>query len=219
MRRSRQMRIQLSEEQAHSFRIYMNHLLLWNPRSGLISSRDEHRVMSRHFLDSLCLFTVMDIRDGARFLDIGSGGGFPGLPLKICRPETYLTILEPKEKRYFFLKSLVKLLGLKGVNLYCQRAQDFKHGSSMHEGFDLVLARAIGGMEKMVSICFPFVREGGIFVAYKGRRVEGEVAGAAKQIERAGGELQGAVPVKIPGVEASRYLVLTSKPCREKRVR
>ncbi len=214
VRRSRQMRIQLSEEQTHSFRIYMNHLLLWNPRSGLISSRDEQRVMSRHFLDSLSLFTVMDIQDGTHVLDVGSGGGFPGLPLKICRPEIYLTILEPKEKRYFFLKSLVKLLGLKGVSLYCRRAQDVRHESSMREGFDLVLARALGGMEKMVSICFPFVREGGVFVAYKGPRVGGEVAGAAKQIERAGGELQGAVPVRVPGVEASRYLVLTSKPYR-----
>jgi len=143
---------------------------------------------------------------------VGSGGGFPGLPLKICRPKIFLTLLEPKEKRFFFLKNLVTALGLEKISLYCRRAEEACRDSALREGFDLVLARAVASMEQLVSICFPFVRKGGIFVAYKGRLVEEEVAQAFEQIKQAGGELLGVVRVDVPGISERRHLVLTHKP-------
>lgn len=175
--------------------------------------------MTRHFLDSLGLLTLLDLRDGARVLDVGSGGGFPGLPLKICRPGIFLTLLEQKEKRFFFLKSLVKTLGLERVYLCHRRAQEAHQDLSLRERFDLVLARAVAGMEKLICLCFPFVREGGLFVAYKGRRVKAEMAQAFKQIEEVSGELLGMVRIKIPGGSAQRYLVMIQKFSGEKKHR
>lgn len=203
--------LQLSDSQIRSFRIYWDLLQVWNPSSGLISSRDEHRVVSRHFLDSLSVLKVLDVLKGARVMDVGSGGGFPGVPLKICRPAVYLTLLEPKEKRFFFLKTLVKTLGLKEVTLFCRRADEADHEPTIQEGFDLVLTRAVAGMERLVQICLPFVRRGGLLVAYKSRRVEEELARASRQIKVAGGELMSVIPVKVPGSPELRSLVLIQK--------
>lgn len=214
-----QLGVRLSEDQVRSFRIYKDHIQFWNPRTGLISPRDEDRVQSRHFLDSLSLLTVLDLRDGARVLDVGSGAGFPGLPLKICRPGILLTLLEPKEKRYIFLKSLVRALGLERVALFCRQAQEARRDLALRERFDLVLSRGVASMEKLINLCFPFVRKGGAFVAYKGRRVEEEVARAAVQIEGAGGELQGVFQVNVPGIPQRRYLVLVQKFHRTKGLR
>jgi len=203
--------LRLSHSQIRSFRVYGDLLRIWNPSTGLVSPRDEHRVVSRHFLDSLSVLKVFDVLKGARILDVGSGGGFPGLPLKICRPEVSLTLLEQKEKRFFFLKTLIKTLGLKEVTLFCRRAEEAHREPDMHEGFDIVLARAVARMEKLVQICLPFVRTGGIFVAYKSRRAEEELTRASRQIKGASGELLSVVPVEVPGSKGLRSLVLIQK--------
>ena len=219
VRGCQQLGIQLTEEQIRTFRVYRDHLQSWNPRKGLISPGDEQKMGSRHFLDSLSLLKVLDLRDGAKVLDVGSGAGFPGLPLKLCRPGIFLTILEPKEKRFYFLKNTVTTLGLERVSLYRRTAQDAYRDHSLNEEFDLVLARAVAGMKKLIALCFPFVRQGGVFVAYKGRRAREEVSRASAQIEEAGGELLGVVPVGVPGVSARRYLVLMRKLAEEKGIR
>jgi 16S rRNA (guanine527-N7)-methyltransferase len=206
-----QLGVQLSEEQALSFQAYWAHLKFWNPQARLVSSGDEDKVMSRHFLDSLSLLKVLDLRAGARVLDVGSGGGFPGFPVKICRPKISLTILEPRERKFFFLKSLTATLRMQEVTLLCKRAQEACRDPGLREVFDLVLARALANMKELVDMCFPFVREGGIFVAYKGRRVEEEMTQARKRIQHVGGEVLGVVPVHVPGTSAQRNLVVTAK--------
>jgi 16S rRNA (guanine527-N7)-methyltransferase len=214
-----QLGIQLTKEQVSSFRIYRHHLKFWNPSTGLISPQDEQKVDSRHFLDSLSLLNVLDLRQGTRVLDVGSGGGFPGLPLKVCRPGIFLTLLEPKEKRFYFLKNMVTALGLERVSLYCQTAQEARRDPSLSGRFDLVLARAVAAMNKLIVLCFPFVRAGGVFVAYKGRKVKEELSRASAQIEQASGELQDVVRVYVPGVPAPRYLVLMKKLAEQKGLR
>ncbi len=213
------MGVRLSEDQIRCFETYLSHLLFWNPRTGLISSRDEHRVPGKHFLDSLCLLSVIDLLAGARVLDVGSGGGFPGLPLKILRPEMCLTLLEPKERRYFFLKDLVRTLGLQNVSVRCQRAEEAAGDSRLRKSFDLVLSRAVARLDRLIGICGGFLREGGVFFAYKGSRVDEELALASDEIVRAGAELQGVVPVKVPGISAQRCLVMISVPLKGKESR
>ena len=218
IRGCQQLGIRLDEEQVLCFQRYRQQLLFWNRRARLISSRDEEKMLSRHFLDSLSLFQVLDLREGTRILDVGSGGGFPGFPLKICRPEVFLTVLEPKERRYFFLKNLTTTLGLDKITILCQRAQEVRQNPLWRKAFDLVLARAVAEMKELVSICVPFVREGGIFVSYKGRRVEEEMAQARSRVEDLGGQILGLVPVQVPGITARRYLVLIQRPYRDKEV-
>lgn len=185
----------------------------------MISAGDEDKVLSRHFLDSLSLLQVLDLRDGARVLDVGSGGGFPGLPVKICRPGIYLGLLEPRERKIFFLKSLTAALGLERVTFFHRRAQEACQDPGLREGFDLVLARAVANMRELIGICFPFVRKGGLFVAYKGSRVEDEMKQTYQRIEEVGGDVLGVVPVHVPGTSAQRHLVLMRKSSEEKEIR
>jgi 16S rRNA (guanine527-N7)-methyltransferase len=208
----RELGLKPSGEQIRCFQIYMRQLRIWNPSAGLISSGDEPRTLSRHFLDSLGLFRILDLLAGARVLDVGSGGGFPGLPLKMMRPEILLTILEPREKRFYFLKDLVRTIGLQGVCLRRQRAETASRNVDMRGAFDLVLARALASMDRLVSMCFPFVRRGGLFVAYKGQRIGREMVAAGGPIERAGGELVGMIGVTIPGSSTARNLVIVQRP-------
>jgi len=219
IRGCQQLGIRLNEEQVLCFQTYSNQLRFWNRQARLISSCDEEKMLSRHFLDSLSLFQVLDLRVGARILDVGSGAGFPGFPLKICRPEVYLTVLEPKERRYFFLKNLTTTLGLDKITVLCKRAQEVCQDPSLRKAFDLVLARAVADMKELVSICFPFVREGGIFVAYKGRRVEEEMAKAQPNIEEVGAQVLGVVRVQVPGTAARRHLVFMQRPYGDKGLR
>jgi 16S rRNA (guanine527-N7)-methyltransferase len=203
--------IQLFEEQIRSLRIYRDHLLLWNPRAGLISTGDEPQVLSRHFLDSLSLLWILDLLSGATVLDVGSGGGFPGIPLKICRPEICITLFEPQEKRYYFLKSLVRKLGLNGVSLHRCRAQEAWHDPAMRARFDLVVARAVTGVGNLVGMCFPFLRRGGLFVSYRGKRMAREEVRASQEVSRYGGEFLGVVRVEVPGIAGHRHLLLAYK--------
>ena len=203
--------IKLNEKQVRSFRVYRDHLLDWNPRAKLISSKDEIRILNRHFVDSLSLLKVMDVLPGMKVLDVGSGGGFPGLPLKICRPKICVTLLEPKEKRYYFLKSLVRRLGLKGVNLCRRQAQEARRDQDLEERFDLVLARAVSATSRTMNLCFPFVRPGGLFVSYRGQCIGGQADQIAEQAKRAGAEMVGMVRVKIPEEGHARYLLIACK--------
>jgi 16S rRNA (guanine527-N7)-methyltransferase len=173
-------------------------------------------VVRRHLLDSLSLLCVFDLLEGTRVLDVGSGAGFPGLPVKILRPEISITLLEPKEKRFLFLKNLVRIMRLEKISLRCQRAEEAGLDAGLREKFDLVLARAVARLDMLIPLCGIFLREGGVFVSYKGRGVEQEVTRASGAVLRVGAELQGVVPVDVPGISAQRNLVLMYRPLRSK---
>jgi 16S rRNA (guanine527-N7)-methyltransferase len=160
----------------------------------------------------LSLLSVLDPLGGARVLDVGTGGGFPGIPLRICRPRIDLTLLEPKEKVWYFLKTLLKDLGLDDVSLRRQRAQEAKGEKDLRRGFDLVLVRALAPLDRLVSLCFPFVRPGGLLVAYKGSRVQQEVERACDRIHEAGAESALVVPVTVAQAPVSSRLVILSRP-------
>lgn len=204
--------IHISEEQVGSFRLYLQQLRAWNPRAGLVSPGDEIRLLPRHLLDSLSLLSHLDPLDGARVLDVGTGGGFPGIPLKICRPRIALTLLEPREKVWYFLKTLLTTLGFEDVSLRRQRAQEANREKGLQRGFDLVVVRALAPLDRLVTLCFPFVRPGGLLVAYKGPKAQQEVERARKQIHDVGAEPALVVPVTVPDVPASNRFVILSRP-------
>lgn len=207
----RDLGIRLEGEQARAFRIYIGELLTWNPQAGLISPADQCRLVPRHILDSLVLLRALEPLAGARVLDVGSGGGFPGLPLKICRPQIDMTLLEPMEKKVFFLRHACQALKLKGVSILRQRADEHVSETNTNGKFDLVLTRALASLERLAPMCLPFLREGGLMVAYKGPRAEKEVASAEEQIRLAGGGLQGILAMTVPGLTTTRNLVLLQK--------
>jgi 16S rRNA (guanine527-N7)-methyltransferase len=207
----RLLNISLDEKQIRFFRIYRDLLLEWNPRASLISSADEGRILTRHFLDSLSLLKVLDILPGTQVLDVGSGGGFPGLPVKICRPRIRITLLEPKEKRYYFLRSLVQALELEDVILLRERAKEACSDPGLAGSFDLVLARAVAAPNRSTELCFPLVRPGGLFVYYRGRWLEGEEDRTCQGVSGSNGEVLGMVRVDIQRPGPDRYLLVAQK--------
>jgi 16S rRNA (guanine527-N7)-methyltransferase len=207
----RELGLDLTESQVQAFETYWRLIRRWNQLADLVSPGDLSRLMSRHFMDSLSLLRLLVPLPGTRVLDVGSGGGFPGLPVKICCPRIDLTLLEPREKPWFFLHEAVSALSLRPVTLLRERAQNLQEVLGAADRFDLVLARALAPLERLIRICFPLVRPGGLLVAYKGRRARQEMVAAGEIIQQAGGRTV-AVPVRVPGLSAKRYLILMQRP-------
>lgn len=206
----RELGLDITDGQIEAFETYRRMIRQWNRLADLVSPGDLTRLASRHFLDSLSLLRLLIPLRGARVLDVGSRGGFPGLPVKICCPGIDLTLLEPHEKSWFFLRDVVTSLSLQPVTLLRERAQSLHKTHRAADRFDLVLARALAPLERLVEICFPLVRPGGLLVAYKGRRAQKEMVPARSIIQASNGQAI-AVPVKVPGLTAKRFLIFLQR--------
>ena len=182
--------IDLDGGQVEQFRSYYDELTAWNESVNLTSVTGWEEVQERHFLDSLAVASALPatIRDGSdRLLDVGSGAGFPGLPLKIVFPRVNLTLLEATAKKTDFLRHVVDRLGLEGVKVVTGRAEAEAHRSEMRERFGTVASRAVARLDTLAELCLPFCTVGGVMVAQKGRKVEEELREARNAIEAMGG--------------------------------
>ena len=160
--------IVLTKEQLEAFATYHQLLLDWNQRMNLISRADESRIVTHHFLDSLTPVPHLEWPAGIQLLDLGSGAGFPGVPIKIIRPQVSLTVLDSRRKRILFLKKLVALLGLQSVSIICERAEKL-HGHKQYlNRFNLVTARSVAPLSELVPLALPFLGRGGKLIVYKG---------------------------------------------------
>ena len=165
----------LSDEAKGKFELYLERLLEWNKRVNLVSKADEGRIAERHFLESLALLRLVEFPYEARVLDLGSGAGFPGLPIKILRPDIRMTLLDSKRKRILFLREVVEVLGLEGVAVVCARAEEINRQQGYEGEFEIVLARAVAKLERLVGWGLPFLKEGGRLVAVKGGDLDREI--------------------------------------------
>jgi len=214
---ARQLGIPLTGDQLRLFQVYLHTLLAWNARMNLTSITDDHAVQLKHFLDSLA--GLLALRQAgpaaawrtARVIDVGSGAGFPGLPLKIAWPGLRLTLLEATGKKAGFLRALVQELGLAGVEVLSARAEDAAHQPAHRQAYDLAVARALAEMAALAELTLPFARTGGLVVAYKGDDPSGEVASAENAVAQLGGRLRQVMPVAVPGLDAARHLVVLEK--------
>jgi len=176
--------ISISDKQLRDFETYKKNLLDWNQRMNLTAITDDEGVWQKHFADSLTLLSLLPEGD-VKLIDVGSGAGFPGLPLKIMRPDVSLTLLDSLRKRIFFLEDTVRLLQMDDVDCVHARAEDFQKVSGCR--YDVCVSRAVARLDKLSAWCLPFVRVGGVFLAMKGPDVEGEVKEALPGIEKLGG--------------------------------
>ena len=168
--------INLSDEMVDKFQAYNALLLQWNQRMHLVSKRDAepHRIV-RHFVDSLTIFKAVDIPKGAKLLDLGSGAGFPGVPIKIVRDDIRLTLVESIHKKTLFLRKLIRNLGLEGISIQNLRAEELLEKPNLEGYFSLVTAKAVGRLADEARLGVPLLKTGGVLVAYKGKRVRGEL--------------------------------------------
>lgn len=203
--------ISLSPAQISAFERYQAELTDWNQRISLTAIRDPEEVRRKHFLDSLSCLLAMQGTPMQRVIDVGSGAGFPGLPLKIVHPEIGISLVESVQKKAAFLEHVVQALELEDVEVLPARAEQVGRMAEHREGYDWALARAVAPLPVLVEYLLPLVKVGGKALAQKGKDAEGQVEMAKTAIELLGGELQEIVPVDLPGGYERRYLVVIRK--------
>lgn len=202
--------IQLSPAQIGALEIYEQELLRWNERVNLTAIRDAHQIRIKHFLDSLtCLSAIHNPCE--RIIDVGTGAGFPGVPLKIIYPSIQLTLVESVGKKADFCRYLVKTLRLDGVQVIQERAETVGQMPAHRQRYDWAVARAVAIMPVLVEYLLPLVRLGGAMLAMKGESAPAETQQAEYAIRLLGGHLRKLTPVTLPGVVEERYLVVVDK--------
>lgn len=207
--------IDLSLAQLELFQRYYLELREWNARVNLTSVTEWGEVQRRHYLDSLSVASVLPQRflGSGRFVDIGSGGGFPGVPLQIAFPETRVTLIEATAKKSDFLRHLKASLGLEGLEILNERAETLGHHPQLRERFDVALVRSISKMAVISELALPFCRVGGMVAAHKSLDVAGEVEAATRAIELTGGALAEVREVSVSDL-SPRSLVVVNKVSR-----
>jgi 16S rRNA (guanine527-N7)-methyltransferase len=213
--------LSLTPAQLQTFQRYADQLLEWNRRFNLTAVTDPEQVEVRHFLDSLsCLLALRAVSSEAvptwlsrslLALDIGTGAGFPGLPLKIVWPNLRLALLESRRKKVRFLEHIVADLGLSTVFALHGRAETWAHEADHREAYDLVLVRAVAEMPVLLEYALPFCRRGGMVVAQKGEAATAEAIASQRALAILGGELRRIVPVEIPGLAETRHITVVEK--------
>jgi 16S rRNA (guanine527-N7)-methyltransferase len=201
----------LTPDQVGQFATYQVLLLAWNARMNLTAVRDPAEIRIRHFLDSLSCARVMGNLNGRSLIDIGSGAGFPGLPLKILFPELRLTLVESVAKKGQFLQSVVDELTLSDVTILTERAELLGQSSLHREQYDWATARAVAELRTLVEYLLPLCRINGAMLAQKGEGVQQEMKDAEKAIGLLGGATPALSPVSLPQREQLHYFVTVKK--------
>lgn len=202
-----QLGLSLSERQREQFLRYRDELLDWNTRVNLTAITKPEEVLVKHFLDSLALLLAYD-RPAARLLDIGTGAGFPGIPLKIVRPEWQVTLLEATGKKVAFLRHIIETLQLKNIVAMQGRAEELAHKRGYRAAFDLVTARAVAALPTLLEYCAPFCRVGGEIVLPKKGDLAAELAQGQRAAKQLGAIFKTDIPVSLPGLDNDRRLLV-----------
>lgn len=206
-----ELEIELSEKQMNQFIEYYEMLVEKNKVMNLTGITEWEEVVQKHFLDSLSLVYAVDIEDGMKVLDLGTGAGFPGIPLKIAFPEMQIVLLDSLNKRIKFLQEVIDALGLKGIKAVHGRAEEFAQKKDYRETFDVVVSRAVANLSTLSEYCIPFVQIGGSFVAYKSGAIGEELDVADPAILMLGGTLASVEEFSLPDSDVSRSLVVIDK--------
>jgi 16S rRNA (guanine527-N7)-methyltransferase len=204
------LKFDLTPAQAAAFQLYSDELRAWNEKFNLTAITDLEGIQVKHFLDSLSVLAALPLGP-LRVIDVGTGAGFPGLPLKIVRPELTLTLVEATGKKVTFLQAMVAQLGLGGVTVVKARAEEIGQDPAHRERYDWVLARAVAEMPVLLEYTLPLARVGGHVLAQKGESAPAEAQLAAPAARRLGGQLRDTLPIQLPGLPEPRYLVIYAK--------
>jgi 16S rRNA (guanine527-N7)-methyltransferase len=204
--------IELSEHQLSQFEIYFKELVAWNEKMNLTAITEREQVYVKHFFDSLSVSFFVSIQESSRLADIGSGAGFPSIPLKIAFPHLQVTIIDSLHKRIQFLHHLTNALGLSDVQCVHGRAEDIARMSDHREKYDVVTARAVAKLAVLNEFCLPFTAVGGLFVAMKGSEIKDELNEAAYSLKELRGKTIQSHRFELPDAEKStRHLIVIQK--------
>lgn len=207
---ARQLGLDLEPSDLPRFRINMSQLLLYNDRLNLTAITDSKGIAILHFLDSLTCLLAVPPGGPLRVADVGSGGGFPGIPLAIAVPQWQVTLIESSARKAGFLQRLARMLGLPNLTVLCQRAEEAGRGPQ-RESFGLVVSRALAALPVLAEYCLPLVEPGGLMLAQKGPEAGPELSEALAAIELLGGSPERMVELELPEGAGRRSLVVIRK--------
>jgi len=205
------MQLSLSEEQYRMFEKYYDFLLEYNQRVNLTRITEPREVAAKHFGDSLAVFDSDAFLPGYSVIDVGSGAGFPGLPLAMMRPDIKMTLVDSLRKRTVFLSEVIAMLGLANVTVIQARAEDLGQDQKYRACFDIVLARAVAPLNVLAELCIPLIKIGGWFLAMKGPKAVDEVELARMSIQKLGGTILSSDSGPLPLVGEIRTLIRIKK--------
>lgn len=207
----KQLKLPYNKDIESRFVLYRDVLKEWNQKINITSIDDDEDIYLKHFIDSVLLLNEDNINENKKIIDVGTGGGFPGLPLKIVNDNYKVTLLDSLRKRIDFLSEVIKLLDLKDVKLIHGRAEDYGQNKEHRENYDICVSRAVAPLNVLSEYCIPFVKVGGYFVAFKSDNISQEISDSDNAIKKLGGKIKEIKRIYLPGTDIIRKIVIIEK--------
>lgn len=203
--------VELNEKQLSQFLRYYEMLIDWNEKINLTAITEFEEVLKKHFLDSISIGRLLIQDESVSILDIGTGAGFPGIPIKIAFPDTKVILLDSLNKRVIFLNEVIKELSLDNIMALHGRAEDFAKKEDMREQFDFCVSRAVANLSSLSEFCLPYVKVGGTFISYKSEKAKEELEASENAISILGGGNVKTDEFLLPGTDFKRTFVIIEK--------
>ena len=201
--------LNVNDEVLNKFFVYMTNLLEWNEKINLTAITEEDDIILKHFIDSLTILEY--IPEKSNVIDVGTGAGFPGIPLKIVREDINMTLMDSLNKRITFLNEIINKLGLKKINAIHSRAEELAKMPEHREKYDIAVSRAVANLSPLSEYMIPFVKVGGKCICMKGSNIEEELKTAKNAIKELGGEVEKVINFKLPDSDNERNIIIIKK--------
>lgn len=203
--------IALTSEQLHKFLKFEELMIQWNQKINITSITESHEIYIKHFLDSIIVTKFFKLCENDKIIDVGTGGGFPGIPLKIMFNDIEITLLDSLNKRLIFLQEVINNLKLNKIELLHGRAEDYGINLKYREQYDISISRAVASLNVLSEYCIPFVKKGGIFISLKSGNIEEELKESEKAIKLLGGRIVNVQKYLLPNTDISRSIIIIEK--------
>lgn len=203
--------IQLSDEQLKQFSIFYDHMIEMNQVMNLTSITEEDEVILKHFYDSMSVIKYYDFHDQMNVIDVGTGAGFPGIPLAILLPNVQFTLMDSLNKRITFLKEVVQKCGLKNVECIHSRAEELAKDGDYRENYDVCVSRAVANLSVLLEYCIPFIKKGGKFISYKSISSEEELTDSKNAQNKLCCKLKENISFELPDTDIKRNFLIFEK--------